>query len=168
MAKLKGKKAFTKAINEFTQKEFGVTAVFGNEFQALTDDKIIEFTLAVDKDMQECVIDDMESRFPDIQTSMFVWLLMHEIGHCMTAEEWDVDDETYFAKAKDRLMDYWTTDAHEDVVARNEWYHLIGDEYFATRWAGRWMRGNPKKMKKFAKKTNKAFKKFFKKNGLTK
>lgn len=165
--KLKGKKALTKIVNDFTKKEFGVTAVFGNEFQALPTDKIIEFSLVVDKDIQECTINDMEERYPDIKTSMFIWLLMHEIGHCMTDKLWDMDDENYFLKAKERLNDYWTTDEHADVVARNEWYHLIGDEYFATRWAGRWMRENPKKMKKFCKKLNNAVEEFFRKNGLT-
>lgn len=161
MAKIKGKKAFTKVINDFTQKEFGVTAIFGKEFQALPSSKEIEFSLIEDEEMEELFIKDIEERFPDIHTTTFIWSLMHEIGHCMTDDYWDMDDEAYFVKAKAKLDEYF-----DNSVDMNVWYHCIGDEYVATRWAGRWMRGNSMKMKKFVKQFNKALKKFYEKNGI--
>lgn len=161
--KLKGVKSLEKTVNEFTKKEFGVTASMGVEFLSYPSNKIIQFSVVVDEDMQEACINDMESRFPNVHAPMFLWLLMHEIGHCMTDSIWDGDDEIYFAHMRDRLDDYFDG----DVLAKNEWYHVIGDEYFATKWAGMYMMAHPKKMKKFCKKMNKAMEKFCIKNAIT-
>lgn len=163
MAKIKGLKKLTAVVNEFTIKNFGVTAEFGAEFEALPSDKIIHFSIIVDEDIQGATIDDMEARFPLVHADMFFWLLMHEVGHCMTDEVWDMDDEAYFEKMKNRLDDYFDG----DVFAKNEWYHVIGDEYFATKWAGCYMMEHPKKMRKFAKKFHKAYMKFIEKNAIS-
>ena len=163
MSKLKGLKKLTKVVNDFTVKNFGVTAEFGDEFEALPSEKLIHFTIIVDEDMQAATIDDMEARFPLIQTDMFFWLLMHEVGHCMTENIWDDDDNAYFEYMKNRLSDYFDG----DVIAKNEWYHIICDEYFATKWAGCYMMEHPKKMRKFAKRFHEAYIKFIEKNAIT-
>ncbi len=157
---LKGLKELTAVINDFTMKNFEVTAKLGTEFAAVPPKRLIYFTFIVSETMQQTTIDDMEARFPHIKADPFFWLLMHEIGHCMTAEIWDTDDEIYFNKMKDRLDDYF----EEDIFSQNEWYHVIPDEYFSTKWAGGYMEEYPKKMRKFAKKFHKAFAKFLKKN----
>lgn len=163
MAKVKGIKKLTETINEWTMKNFGVTAVFGTDFQALPSNKIIQFTVLVDEDMNEVFLTDAEARFPEVHAHLFLWLLMHEIGHCMTDDIWDGDDEIYFAHMRERLDDYFPC----DVYAKNEWYHAIGDEYFATKWAGCYMMEHPKKMSKFNEKINKAMIKFCRKNAIT-
>lgn len=160
--KVKGMKKFEKIINEFTQT-FGVTAYWNPAFEALPAQKIIGFTVVVDGDMNECFLNDAEVRFPEVHASLFLWLLMHEIGHCMTDHLWTPDDETYFKKAKKHLDKAFG----EDVIRKNNWYHKIGDEYMATKWAGEYMIAHPKKMAKFNKKLNEAMKVFCKKNGIT-
>lgn len=158
---IKGLDKLEKVVNDFTMKNFGVTAEFGAEFEAMPSIKTIHFNIIVDDDMQIATIDDMEARFPNIHADMFFWLLMHEVGHCMTDDIWDEDDEHYFDKMKeDRLAAYFDG----DMFAKNEWYHVIPDEYFATKWAGLYMSEHPKKMRKFAKKFHKEFMKFIEKN----
>ena len=160
--KVKGMKAITKVVNEFTQT-FGVTAKWGKEFEALPTNKIIHFTVIVDEDMDRVFLEDAEARHPEIHANLFVWLLMHEIGHCMTDYLWTDEDEDYFTKAKDKLDVFFGT----DVELKNEWYHKIGDEYMATKWAGEYMMAHPKKMKKFCKKMNEVMRVFCKKNKIT-
>lgn len=159
---MKGYKRIRKVVNEFTST-FGIRAEWGEEFQALPTDKIITFTVVVDEDMNEVFLADAENRFPAIHANLFLWLLMHEIGHCMTDYLWTMDDEDYFMKAKDRLDDFFET----DVESKNEWYHKIGDEYMATKWAGEYMMAHPKKMKRFCRRMNKAMEIFCKENNIT-
>lgn len=158
---MKGYKEIRKVVNEFTST-FGIRAEWGEEFQALPTDKIITFTVIVDEDMNEVFLADAEARFPAVHANLFLWLLMHEIGHCMTDHLWDMDDENYFTKAKAKLDEIF-----DDVMTINEWYHKIPDEYMATKWAGEYMTYHPKKMKKFNKKMNKAMKNFCEKNNIT-
>ena len=158
---MKGYKRIRKVVNEFTST-FGIRAEWGEEFQALPTDKIITFTVIVDEDMNEVFLADAENRFPAVHANLFLWLLMHEIGHCMTDALWTMDDEEYFKKAKDKLNEYF--DTSENI---NEWYHKIPDEYMATKWAGEYMTCHPKKMKKFNKKMNEAMKNFCEKNDIT-
>ncbi len=160
--KVKGLEDIEKIVNEFTQT-FGVTAEWGIEFEALPTDKIIHFTIIVDEDLNEVFLKDAENRFPAVHANLFLWLLMHEIGHCMTDYLWTMDDEDYFMKAKDRLDDFFET----DVESKNEWYHKIGDEYMATKWAGEYMTAHPKKMKRFCRRMNKAMETFCEENDIT-
>ena len=50
MAKIKGKKALTKVVNEFVE-QFGVTAKLGKEFQAVPAKKRVDFTLAENEEL---------------------------------------------------------------------------------------------------------------------
>lgn len=161
MSKLKGLNKLTREINKFTQKEFGVTCRFGKEFEAFASKKLVHYAILIDIDLQDTFFADVHRRFEDIEASDFIWLLMHEIGHCQTDYMWDNEDEVFFARQK-KTMD--KTAIKDDVIAKNEWYHSIPDEYFATKWAGEYMRENPIKVKKFNKKFNKAFEEFIEKN----
>jgi hypothetical protein len=81
----------------------------------------------------------------------------------MTDYLWTAEDEAYFETARNDLDEWFG----EDVITKNEWYHKIGDEYMATKWAGEYIITHPKKMAKFNKKLNEAMKIFCKKNGIT-
>lgn len=159
--KLKGAKELQKVVNNFT-KTFGVKAKWGTEFEALPSIKEVHFTVVVDADMDEVFLADAEARYPKIHAPLFAWLLMHEIGHCMTDYLWTSEDEDYFEDAKNNLDEYFGI----DVGTKNEWYHKIGDEYMATKWAGEYMIAHPKKMRKFCESMNKAMKVFCKKNAI--
>ena len=163
MAKLKGIKNLTKEINKWTQKNFGIKTVLNEDFCAWCDEFKIGYTLVVCSQDAETFLEDVSTRYPDIKADYFLWCLLHEIGHCMTDYLWTSEDEDYFMDTKDRLDDVFGT----DVELKNEWYHKIGDEYMATKWAGEYMIAHPKKMKKFCRKMNEVMGIFCKKNKIT-
>ena len=168
MGKLKGTKAILKVVNEFTQS-FGIKAVWGEEFIAMPSDMKIRFTVVIDNALHKCFLEDCERRFPEVHAHIFLWLLMHEIGHCMTTDAWEVDDTWYFLKAKKKLRRYIMNGSDDiDTITYhlNEIYHAFPDEFLATKWAGEYMGNHPKKMQKFNKKLNKAMIKFIQKNSI--
>ena len=157
--KLKGIKKIDKLINKFT-KQFNVTANLGSDFQAFCDDRTIEYTLTIDKESIEYFINDAEKRYPDIKADIFLWCLLHEIGHVITDVIWTDEEFEYFEEQKTEMTRY------SDADLRNNWYHCLPDEFLATRWAGNYMRKHPKKIAKFWAEMQSEIIKFYKKNGL--
>lgn len=157
--KLKGLKKVNKVVNEFT-KQFGVRAELGTEFQAYCDEMIINYTLTCDADEKYYFIQDAEERYPYIKADIFLWCLMHEIGHCVTDTFWTETEQEYFMAQKEAM----TCIVDDDI--RNDWYHACPDEFFATKWAGDYMTKHPKKIAKFWKKMQKAIMEFYYKNNV--
>lgn len=161
MAKLKGAKRLEKVVNKFTMKNFGVTAKLGTEFLAYCGKQKIHFALVMSEDDVSYYLNDVADRYPNIQADIFLWCLLHEIGHCKTDYLWSEEENIYFTEQKE-MLEYVENDE-----MRNAWYHAIPDEYFATKWAGEYMSHHPKKIKKFWDTLQKELFKFYKKNGLT-
>ena len=143
MAKLKGAKRINKIINEFTEKNFGIHAEMGFEFQAFCGDRLINYTFVMTSKSINYFKADAETRFPEVQADIFLWCLMHEIGHCMTDNMWSFEEQAYFDAQKEMLA-YIERDCD-----RYSWYHVLPDEYMATKFAGEYMKAHPKKMAKF-------------------
>lgn len=170
---MKGMKALLKTINDFTKTNFGIKAVWHKDFEAIPSRNRIGINIAVNSDLNSTFLQDCEERFPEVHTSLFIWLLMHEIGHCMTEEFWTEYDSNYFLATKARAAEYFgyfldensSEETYESVSYwLNDIYHAMPDEYLATNWAGAYMMNHPKKMAKFNDKFNKALKKFYEKN----
>ena len=160
MAKLKGIKKIDKIINNFT-RQFGVIARFDTEFEAFCDDMTVGYTLLGSPTGTGDFIADATKRYPDVTADIFLWALMHEIGHCMTENMWTEEEREYFWDQKDVIMS-----AEIGIEEMNAWYHACPDEFFATKWAGDYMRNHPKKVGKFWKKLQPAILDMYKRNGL--
>ena len=163
MSKLKGRKALTKVVNEFVE-QFGVTAKFGKEFQAVPAKNRVDFTLAENEEVIKQFMKNAEMRFPQVHAHPFIWLLLHEIGHMETVHYFTIEEQWRFIKKKKKLYKVLKTD---DYALVSEWYQLFPDEYMATLWAGNYMMEHTEEVAKFNKKLNKAIMKFYEKNGIT-
>lgn len=161
MAIVKGLNRINKIINDFTQKNFGVTAELNAEFQAFCGSKVINYTLFYDEDSRKFFMDDAEARFPDVKADIFLWCLMHEIGHCMTDDAWTEADTNFFLNIRDEYLPFV-----EDDQMRYDLYHALPDEFIATNWAGNYMRKHPKKIAKFWAELQPAIIRMYKKNGV--
>lgn len=160
MDSLKGLKKVTKRINKFTQKNFGLTSVCGVDFRTYPAHKEIHFCFVIPQADIDYYLNDVAERYPQVQADIFLWCLMHEIGHCMTDEIWSEEETAYFKNQKEMLAYL------EDDEMRNAWYHALPDEYLATRWAANYMIHNSKKIAKFWRKLQADLVEFYEKNGL--
>ena len=160
MAKVKGLKRINKIINKFTE-QFGIKAVLNDDFEAHCGEMIIGYTFAVNADDGYYFLSDVAMRYPDIEADIFLWSLMHEIGHCMTDSMWTEEELEYFWYQKERM-----TNEEKDYL-RNDWYHATPDEFFATKWAGEYMLRHQKKICKFWNKLQPAIERMYRLNGVT-
>ena len=102
MIELKGIDRLNKVVNDFTA-QFGVTAELGPEFQAFCDNNHINFAINYDEEDAEYFIKDAEKRYPEIEADIFIWALLHEIGHCRTEHLWSAEEAEYFEYQKKQL-----------------------------------------------------------------
>lgn len=160
MFKLKGVKEIDDIINIFTLTNFGLNARLAPEFLAFCDERTVGYTFIIASTDNKFFIEDAQARFPTVHADIFLWLLMHEIGHCMTYRMWSEEDLTCFWQRKEDL----TKEPNEWY--RNNWYHAIPDEFFATRFAGMFMENNPSIIKQFWNKLQPALFNFYKINNL--
>lgn len=159
MKELIGLETIDEIINRFTAR-FNIKADLGEEFQAFCDDRIINYTLAIEEEDINYFIKDAETRYPDICADIFLWCLLHEIGHVMTNNMWSDEELDYFEAQKEEMFRY------SDADLRNNWYHCLPDEFHATRWAGNYMRKHPKKIAEFWNELHLAIMRFYLNNDL--
>ena len=143
MIELKGIDRLNKVVNDFTA-QFGVTAELGPEFQAFCDNNHINFAINYDEEDGQYFLADVEKRYPEIEADIFIWCLLHEIGHCRTEHLWSAEEAEYFEYQKEQLACNI-----EDDQLRNDWYHAVPDEFFATKWAGDYMMEHIEEVAKF-------------------
>ena len=160
---LKGIRKVEKIIHDFTTKNFGVTARLDTEFEAFCDNgrKLIGYTFLTDEGGEGELIADAIQRYPNLNADIFLWGLMHEVGHCMTEQMWTPEEREYFNNQKKIIED-----EEVEFEIANVCYHCCPDEFFATRWAGDYMMAHPRKMKKFWNKLQTELLKMYRKNGL--
>ncbi len=159
MAKLKGIRRIDRIINNFT-KNFNIKADLGNEFLAYCPDRLINYTLVIDEEDIRYFKEDAEKRYPDVHADIMLWCLLHEVGHIMTDDMWTEEELDYFEEQKEHM----TSCADDDN--RNDWYHACPDEFFATKWAGDYMRKYPKRIAKFWNELQIALIDFYRRNDL--
>ena len=160
LAELEGFDLVNDIINDFTMKNFNIKANPAAEFEAYCETKEIGYTFVYEQDNREYFIKDAEMRFPEIEADIFLWCLLHEIGHVMTNPLWTQEEIDYFCHQKDQCAYI------EDDQARHDWYHAIGDEFFATKWAGEYMLAHQQEIIDFWDRFQTALMLFYFKNGL--
>lgn len=147
-------------VSKFTAS-YGIKAYINKDFVALVNERKVGYTLAPNKEDVEFFIEDAKLRFPTINADPFIWLLLHEIGHIMTAGMWTQEELEYFEERKEESIPYIQNDQY-----RNDYYHCCPDEFFATRWAGMEMLTHKAKIAKFAKELGKVVREFYAANNI--
>ena len=158
---LKGLNKVDKIINNFTA-QFNITARFDAEFQAFCDERVIGYSLIALSDGGGQFIEDAIKRYPQINADIFLWAIMHEIGHCMTEDMWTEEEKNYFWEQKEMMEN--AEDIDWDNL--NAWYHVCPDEFFATRWAGEYMVAHQGQIRRFWRRLQKALLEMYRVNGL--
>lgn len=156
-------KPLTKTINDWTCKNFGIKTKLGEDFQAVVEKNTIYYALVVCEEANNTFLEDVAVRFPQIKADYFLWCLMHEIGHCMTDDEWTEEEQERFAMQIEMMKSPDCPDTKE----KSYWYYSIPNEFFATRWAGEYMTAHPKKIAKFWNKIQPMILEFYEKFSLT-
>lgn len=127
----------TKMINEFCAP-FGVTARKGKEWLAYAEDLEIHFPKKKKKYNAPGFMACMRALYPDVNTSEFIWSILHEVGHCMTYWQFTPQKWEAMCKQGEEIRDIFE-------------YCQLPHEKSANDWAADYIRNHPKRVKKWEK-----------------
>ena len=140
-------------ISEYTPNGEQITNAYGLLFK--------ECSKAVEVD-SERLIKDVEDEFNDVHADIFLWSLLHEVGH---HETWD--DLTNEEMSLSQEMKYAISECENlRPNDRDKIYFYIPDEYLATEWAAQYMRDNVQEVTKFWNTLQPLILNFYKKHGI--
>lgn len=158
---LKGINKINDIINEFLEP-FELTAELGTDFDySFLEDKI-HYALVVGDTSSNLFLKDAEARFPDVHADVFLWSLLHEIGHSETLDDLDDGVEELCMEIKRELNEHqdWSTEIRYTI------YFNCPDEKAATDWAGEYLTTHFKEISLFWNKLQKAIKDFYQLNSI--
>ena len=146
--------ALDEVINNYLEK-FDLTASIGLDFGCYPDDEEIEYAIVIPERFQKLWTEYLTDRYPDVTAPIFIWALLHEVGHCMTNDYFTPTAKEIFREYKDNL------DGDDDEQTF-EYYNCF-DEAIATEWAYLYIRDNQEELIKFWNEVQKELNKIYEK-----
>lgn len=157
---LKGVEKVNQVVEDFVA-QFGCGAIMGDEFGYLYGRSIVEWSLLIGREVDEFFYSFVTKEFPDAFTNLFVWSLLHEVGHHETIDMWSKEEQKEFDSIKEELdKRYQEEDSREACFE----YFNLPDEYEATRWAAEYIQSHELELIDFTKKMRAAVKNFYEEN----
>lgn len=140
-----------RVVNGFTEK-FGLRAELGEDFAYYPESEVVTYSLLINERADRTFSTFLRKNFPDIEADLFLWSLLHEVGHHMTIDQWEENEQDEFDERKDRLSLLYReeVDGSEEEIDNLFYdYYKTPDEFEATSWAADYMRENPEEVEKF-------------------
>lgn len=166
MKKVRGIENLTEILQKFVKK-FGCDIEMGAEFCYHYDDSLIEYSLILptfsDKVWKEYVLKTFNYKIENI----FMFSLLHEIGHHMTYDfytEKECNTENKYIEKIEKELARSTSNAKDKRL--NLEYFNLPMERTATQWAVRYYKKHKIEMNLLWRKFKRELKNFYKINGL--
>ena len=131
-------------VNDFLSP-FELECEFDTDFGYYPIHNLVSISLVTIDRASKNFLSFVNKEFGDITADIFLWSLLHEIGH---HETWDdlTDSELELSAA---LKDAITDNENVSDNGRDFIYFYIPDEYAATEWAANYMIENSQEIKAF-------------------
>lgn len=120
---------------------YDVTCYLGTDFSYYWVSETIEYTVLVSERQDALFQNFVDTRYPDIHAPIFLWSLLHELGHHETDDYFTEEAHIIFDEYKATLR----PELDKDVIE----YYNIPDEATATNWAYLFLRDNTEKVSEF-------------------
>lgn len=151
---LKGVKRISRIINEFL-KPFECTARMGTDFCYLYNKNLIFYSIVWMNNGAEDFLNSVLRLEPEVEADIFLWSLLHEVGHHETYDEISDEENDYCDDTKKKI---------EEGELPNELYYDMIDERLATEWAVEYANTHKEELKAFWEKLQPAIMDFYKLN----
>lgn len=159
---LKGIEKVNQVVEDFVS-QFGCGAIMGDEFGYIYGRSIIEWSPLIGREVDDFFYSFVTKEFPEVSMNLFVWSLLHEVGHHETIDMWSEEEQAGFDSIKEELdKRYQGEDSREACFE----YFNLPDEYEATRWAAEYIQSHEVELIKFTIKMRDAVRDFYKENGV--
>jgi hypothetical protein len=134
--------AITAKIQQFLdENDLDYTVIVDYDFGYYYETSEIAYTLVLTERFDRLFNQFLEATYTDITAPIFIWSLLHEIGHGETEDDIDIDLLNKYNTYKNNL----DPQSDEDTLK----YYLTPDEKIATDWAYNYIKNNYNKLVKF-------------------
>lgn len=147
---LKYIKELNNLINDFI-RPCGCKAEVDTDFTYYPNEKVVTWSPFMMDKADRYFNEYVKSQYTDIEADIFLWSLLHEVGHHMTYNTWSDELLEEFEKTKDYAASILK---EKNLTARREkvsyfMYFSTRDEECATQWAAEYMESNPERVLAF-------------------
>lgn len=142
---LKGIEKINDIVYELVS-QFDCNCEMGLDFSYYYDSSLITWTILVTETSDKSFSEFVKENYPDITADIFLWSLLHEIGHNETCSYWTEKEQKKFDKQKEELE---KENQDKDYLTSCIEYYNIPDEYEATKWAAKYIINNEEYLKEY-------------------
>lgn len=156
-------------LNDFL-KEFECEASLDTDFAYYHNKNLITYSLVCGNAFDELFSNVINLLCPYVRCDLFIWSLLHEVGHNQTLDDISDEDYRYCQDEKERIqneLSHVTRAENEKLYNRiaNE-YFFLPDEIAATMWAVDYVTKNTTKIKTLWQKLQVAIMEFYRVNNV--
>lgn len=150
--RLKGEKQLNEVVNDFVS-QFGCTAELGTDFNYCYETEEIHFSILMEQVANETFMKFICENFPEaarITDNIFIWSILHEVGHHETWQLWSDTEQNGFDDEKDLIEAFSAVSENSEEYAKccTAYYYIL-DERVATAWAARYIYFHEKELREF-------------------
>ena len=109
---------------------FECSAMLGEDFAYWISDNTITYALLISDQHEDTFLKFVKELFPEIHADIFLWSLLHELGHNETNDDFDDKDHQEYRNFINR----------QDIT--DEEYYSCPIELAATLWAGEYIQNH--------------------------
>ena len=166
--KVKGLRKLNKAISAPLVKQFGISkAICSDDYQYNFINETVYFKITTDTIEDILFNEFVMERFGFKVENSFIISIFHEIGHHKANDEIEGSIYNFCIDEKNRITEEMQKATTYEEVKTLEWeYFNLPDEIMATQWAVNYIKNHPKEIAEMWSSWSKAFRKFYKKNGV--
>lgn len=161
--KLKGVRKLESKVNKFLAP-FNLKSKLGDEFAYFFVSEIVQFSIAITERSDAEYIKFIKNEFDYDVPNMFLFSFLHEVGHHMTNDELEEEDFEEDEFQKFEISEHMNDDNYEEYSLK---YFHCPTEFLANEWAIDYYRNHEEEVNRKGKEMIKAFKHFYKINGVT-
>lgn len=159
--RIKGIRKLESKVNKFLAP-FGLKSVFGLDFAYLTENEVVQFPVFMTERVDNIFAEWLKDTFNFDVPNMFIFSLLHEVGHHYTIDDFDDKDFEKDEKRKAKISE----NLEKDYKKYSRKYFALPIEYSANEWAVNYFIENEAEVLKKGKELQKAFYHFYKRNHL--
>lgn len=150
--------AINTIINNFVA-QFDLTAKIDTDFSYYWRDDTIGYTLAITERFDRLWNEYLNKNYPEVTAPIFIWSILHEIGHAET------DDyiTPYMHTRLDLLKKKLDPNSDKDTM----FYYSLADEVLATDWAYKYIMKHPDEIKALWNRLQPEIMAFYEREGIT-
>ena len=142
---------------------FGCTEEIGTDFAYYPNDEVITWSIFMTDKSDKYFNEYVSKEFPEITADIFLWSLLHEVGHHMTYWNWSDEQRNFNDEIKETAEKILSSEEGANPSIERYSYFLYfsaPDERRATEWAAHYMETHSEKVEKFWLKFTDEFNKF--------